>query len=175
MENNKFTYNPKSGFKVPENYFEDFESKVLDSFCLEPDMVNTIEKDSGFKVPSDYFETLDSKIYARIENSESKGRVIPLHKKRKFYYYAAVAAIFIGLVTTQLFNPVNENSFDSIELSAIEAYMDSGNIDFNYNEISLMIYEEDYVFDNATKSNLSDDAVFEYLNENIEDPSFILE
>lgn len=175
MEKNKFKYNPRSGFKVPENYFEDFESKILDSFCQEPNMVDTMEKDSGFKIPSDYFETLESKIYARIENSESKGKVIPIHRTRKFYYYAAVAAIFVGLISTQLFNPVQDNSFDSIELSAIEAYMDSGNIDFNYNEISSMIYEEDYVFDNITKSNLSDDAVFEYLNENIEDPSIILE
>ncbi|MFO8147318.1 MAG: hypothetical protein ACQEWG_12460 [Bacteroidota bacterium] len=175
MEKNKFTYNPRSGFKVPENYFEDFETKVLDSFCLEPDMGNSMEKDSGFRAPSGYFETLDSKIYSRIENSESKGKIIPINRTKKFYYYAAVAAIFVGLISTQLFNPVQKISFDSIELSAIEAYMDSGNIDFNYNEISSIIYEENYVFDNITKSNLSDDAVFEYLNENIEDPSLILE
>lgn len=174
MEKNKFTYNPNSGFNVPENYFEDFETKLLDSLSLEPQL-GTIEKDSGFRVPSDYFETLESKIFAGIENSESKGKIIPIYKSRKFYYYAAVAAVFIGLISTQLFNPVQEYSFDSIELSAIEAYMDSGNIDFNYNEISAIIYDEDYVFDNMTKSNLSDDAVFEYLNENIEDPSIILE
>ena len=175
MEKKKFTYNLKSGFKVPENYFEDFESEMLDTFCLEPDMLNIIEKDSGFKVPSYYFETLENKIFDRIENSEAEGKVIPLYRTRKFYYYAAVAAVFVGLISTLLFNPVQKNTFDSIELSAIEAYMDSGNIDFNYNEISAIIYEEDYVFDNITKSNLSDDAVFEYLNENIEDPSIILE
>lgn len=175
MEKNKFTYHPRSGFKIPENYFEDFEAKALDSICLEPGGLNASGNDSGFRVPLDYFETLESKIYEEIENSESKGKVIPMHRTRKFYYYAAVAAIFVGLISTQLFNPVQDNSFDSIELSALEAYMDSGNIDFNYNEISSMIYEEDYVFDNITKSNLSDDAVFEYLNENIEDPSIILE
>ncbi|MFN4764214.1 hypothetical protein ACKGJN_13880 [Gillisia sp. Q332] len=175
MEKNKFTFNPKSGFKVPENYFEDFESNVLDSLSLEPEMLKTIEKDSGFKVPLDYFETLENNIYARIENSKSKGRVIPMYRKRKLFYYVAVAAIFVGLISTLLFNPVQENSFNSIELSAIEAYMDSGNMDFNYNEISSIIYEEDYVFDNITKSNLSDDAVFEYLKENMEDPSIILE
>lgn len=175
MEKNKFTYNPKSGFKVPENYFEDFEAKVLDSLFLEQELSKTIEKDPGFKVPLDYFETLESKIYTRIENPEFEGKVIPLYRRRKFYYSAAVAAIFVGIISTLLFKPVPGNSFDSIELSAIEAYMDSGNIDFNYSEISAIIYEEDYVFDNITKSNLSDDAVFEYLNENIEDPSLILE
>ncbi|CAM4140342.1 hypothetical protein [Gillisia limnaea] len=175
MEKNKFKYNPKSGFKVPENYFEDFESKILAS-CVEKDMMKTMEKSSGFKVPLDYFETLEGEIHARIANSESKGKVIPLYRRRKFYYSAAVAAIFVGLISTLLFKPVQqENSFDSIELSAIEEYMDSGNIDFNYNEISSIIYEEDFVFDNITRSNLSDDAVFEYLNENIEDPAVILE
>ena len=175
MEKNKFTYNPKSGFKVPENYFTDFESKMLGSLGVEQDMVKTIKMDSGFKVPTDYFETLESKIYAGIENSQSKGKVVPMYRTRKFYYYAAVAAVFVGLISTQLFNPIQENSFDSIELSAIESYMDSGNIDFNYNEISSIIYEEDYVFDKITTSSLSDDAVFEYLNENMEDPSIILE
>ncbi len=175
MEKNKFTYNPKSGFKVPENYFEEFESKILGTFCPEKDMVKTIEKDTGFKVPNDYFETLDEKIFARLENPELEIKVIQFYKTRKFYYSAAIAAVFVGLISTLLFNPVQENSFDSIELSAIEAYMDSGNIDFNYNEISSIIYDEEYVFDNITKSNLSDDAVFEYLNENIEDPTLILE
>ncbi len=175
MEKKNFTYNPRSGFKVPETYFEEFESKMLGYLCLEPDMVKTMEKDSGFKVPFDYFDSLEEKVFARIENAESKGKIIPIYRTRKFYYYAAVAAIFVGLISTQLFNPVQENSFDSIELSAIEAYMDSGNIDFNYNEISSIIYEEDYVYDNITKSNLSDDAVFEYLNENIEDPAIILD
>ena len=175
MEKNKFTYNPKSGFKVPENYFEDFESKVLDSLFLEPKILKTVSKDSGFKIPLDYFETLESKIYTKIENSESKGKVIPIYRKRTFYYYAAVAAIFVGLISTLLFNPVQEFSFDSIEMSAIEAYMDSGKMDFNYSEISSIIYEEGYVIDINTKSNLSDDAVFEYLNENIDDPFIILD
>lgn len=175
MEKNKFTYNPKSGFKVPENYFEDFESNMLDSLFLEPELLKTIEKDPGYKVPSDYFETLESKIFARLENSKSKVKVIPIYRERKFYYYAAVAAIFVGLISTLLFSPVQEYSFESIELSAIEAYMDSGTIDFNYSEISSIIYDEEYVFDYSTKSNLSDDAVFEYLNENMDDSFIILE
>lgn len=143
MEKNKFTYNQRSGFRVPENYFEEFESRVFDSNCSEPGIGKG--KNTGFGIPSDYFETLEDKIYARISATESKGKVIPFYKTRKFYYSAAVAASFVGLVSTLLFKPVPENSFDSLELSAIEEYLDSGNIDFNYNEISAIIYEEDYV------------------------------
>lgn len=63
---------------------------------------------------------------------------------------------------------------DSVELSALEEYIYQESIDFNFNEITSFIYEDGYVLDNLNTSNLSDDAVFDYLSDQGENPALIL-
>lgn len=177
MKHNKLPYNSKSGFNVPDNYFENFEEKMMHSIGKKPALENIVFKaSSGFKVPDSYFENLEREIIQKVEGEKKGGKLISLFNNTKLYYAAAVAAVFIGVVSTVFFNPVTEDfTIDGLELSAIEQYIDEGYIDFNYNEISAFMAEEDYSFDDFNTSGLSDEQVFEYLSENIEDPNILYE
>lgn len=177
MKQNKLPYNPNSGFIVPDDYFENFEEKMMLSIGEKPALENIVFKsNSGFKVPNSYFENIEREIIHKVEGEKKSGKFISLFNNPKLYYAAAVAAVFIGVVSTVFFNPVTDNfTIDGLEISAIEHYIDEGYIDFNYNEISAFMAEEDYSFDDFNTSGLSDDQVFEYLSENIEDPNILFE
>lgn len=172
----KIPYQSKSGFKTPENYFEDLEARIMGAVVQDNYLTDLKNKKTGFNVPDAYFENLEIDVLARVESNKESGKVISLFNTSKYYYAAAVAAVFIGVVSTLLFNPVMDDlSIDAIELSALEDYIDEGNINLNYNEISAFMAEEGYSFDEFNTSGLSDDEVFDYLNENIDDPTLLFE
>lgn len=176
MKENKLPYNKKPGFKVPDNYFEGLEDKMLELINEQQDLDPSYKGVPGFVVPDTYFHTLEESVLNKIESIKRRNKVIPLYKRRKFYYFTAAAAVFLGIISTLMFNPVTpEYSIDSIELSTLENYIDDGFLDLDYNEISVFITEERYSFGNIKTSDLSDEAVFDYINENIEDPGYLLE
>jgi hypothetical protein len=49
--------NMETGFKVPKDYFENFEDRLLSELKLKE-----TASPSGFKLPEDYFDSLDNKI-----------------------------------------------------------------------------------------------------------------
>lgn len=171
----------KTGFEVPENYFEDLESRIMDAIAEKSVSVEQrYAAKTGFLVPDDYFINLDEKILLKVKDlnkeSKEKGKVVSLFKNKKFYYAVAVAAVFVGILTTTLFNSVTQElTVDSVELTAIEEYIEEGYIDFTFNEISAFMAEEDVSFDNFNISGLSDEEVFDYLSENMEDPNLLYE
>lgn len=177
MKHNKLPYNPKSGFKVPDSYFGDFEEKIMRSIGEKPALENIVFKaNSGFTIPDAYFENLERGILQKVEGEKKGGRLISLFNNKKLYYVAAVAAVFVGLVSSVFFNPVTEDfTVEGLELSAIELYIDEGYIDLNFNEISAFSAEGNYSFDNFNTSGLSDEQVLEYLSDNIEDPNILFE
>lgn len=172
----KSPYHPKTGFKTPDNYFEDLEGRIMGAVVKEDVLSGRKYASPGFTVPQSYFNDLEIDILGKVSSKNRGGKVISLLNNSKYFYAAAVAAVFIGLISTQFFNPVIEAySIDAVELSALEEYIDEGNINLNYNEISSFMAEEGYSFDDFNTSGLSDEEVFNYLNENIEDPNLFLE
>lgn len=172
----KSPYHLKNGFKTPDNYFEDLEARVMGAVVEENVLPDLKYNHAGFNVPDAYFDNVEIDILARVNSEKEGGKLITLFNTSKYYYAAAVAAVFIGIVSTLLFNPVmDELSIDAVELSALEDYIDEGNINLNFNEISAFMAEEGYSFDEFNTSGLSDEEVFNYLNENIEDPNLLLE
>jgi len=173
MKKNKLATHYKPGFKVPKNYFEDFEAKMMRSISCEE---STLEqhKESGFTIPENYFDGLEDQVLAKVERPEPRGMVISLFRKKKFYAAAGIAAVFIGIISTLLLKPNPVNSLDSEQISVLEEYIDGENIDLNFNEITTFIYEEGYVLDDLNTSGLSDEAVFDYINDHVEDPALIL-
>ncbi len=170
MKNNKSKYHRRSGFKLPENYFQEFEMQIMDTVSAEkadsfPQMT------SGFKVPEGYFEKFEDRLLEKIDSP----KVISLFRKRKFYYAAAIAATFIGIVSTLLLNPFGKETTNSAEVAAIEQYIDDGNLDFNSDDISTFMYDQGYVIDNISNTGINDEVVVDYLNENVEDPTLIFQ
>lgn len=175
MEKNKLPYQ-NSGFKVPSGYFEEFEEKLMRTVSGKSVDDKPLESKHGFIIPQDYFNELEVSLLEKIEAREQKGKIISLFNGKGIYYVAAVAAVFIAIVTTILFNPaLPDYSIESVEISALEEYIDEGYIDLNFNEISAYITEEGHYNENFTTINFNDEDVLNYLNENLEDPTILYE
>lgn len=173
MRNNVNTYNKESGFKMPKNYMQDFETKLLDSLEINP----RVQKghSAGYLVPEDYFANFDERILAKIDSHKQKAKLISLFSRKKLYYAAAVAAVFIALISTVLLKSPNTNSLDNMEYVALEEYLYEESADLNYNEISNLLYEDGVIIESLNASSFSDEAIIEYLNENVEDSGLIIE
>ena len=97
MKKNNLKNINKTGFKVPQDYFENFEDILLSELKLKGASAH-----SGFKVPKGYFENLDGQIINAIEKDKDH-KVIPLFAWKKVAYAAAVAASLV-LMFNVVFN-----------------------------------------------------------------------
>ncbi|MGB5556227.1 MAG: hypothetical protein WBM83_16340 [Flavobacteriaceae bacterium] len=155
--------NKNSGFKTPENYFEDFTGAFMQKL---DEKETTLPKQDGFIVPEDYFENLNEKIVGQIKMDTTK--VIELHPFRKFYYAAASIAA-IALVLLGLNNyAADEVSFEQLAQSDIEAYFESNDFDLSSYEIAEVLPVDDLEVSDILESRLSEENVIEYLNDNID-------
>lgn len=177
MRTNKSKYTQNSGFKVPGDYFGSFEEKMMRK--LENEESATIPlKGKTFSVPDTYFDSLEDKIIAKTNVSEP--RVVSLFRKEYIYYAAAVAAIFVLMLGNFFQTGTNQPiGWDDIEISALENYIDEGYemgyIELNSADVSDFVFEDGKLIDDSDFNTVNSDAVFDYIDENIEDPAYILE
>src|SRR5690606_24062167 len=76
MKQNMLPLNQKPGFKVPENYFREFDAGLMAKLNENHILDGTYKGDPGFKTPEAYFDDLEGKIFHRIEETRNKGKVI---------------------------------------------------------------------------------------------------
>lgn len=166
MKKNELPYSKKAGFKVPEGYFQNFEDRMMAR-------LNEEDKEFGgnpFKVPQDYFEKFGDKMLEKLEPSTKKAKVLPLFNRKTWSYVASVAAVAAIFFSTILFDDNGELGFEDLELSAVENYL-LESLDFdNPNQVPVMEYE----ITASANPNIDKEALFEYLNENIEEPALLL-
>lgn len=84
MKKNKLASHFKPGFKVPKNYFEDFEAKMTRAISQEQTFGEQYIGKPGFAVPKNYFKTLENQVLAKVERSEPRGMIISLFRKINF-------------------------------------------------------------------------------------------
>lgn len=177
MSTNNSKYSENSGFHVPDDYFKGMEERIMRK--LKEQEVNELPvTNSGFNVPDAYFESLEERILEKAEGSRTS--VIPLFKKEYLFYAAAVAAILIMMLGDFFKNETGQPiGWDDIEISAIENYIDEsyemGFIDLDTPEYSDLILKDGKLIDDSDFYMVNSEAVFDYIDENIEDPSYILE
>ncbi|MFV8226016.1 hypothetical protein [Christiangramia aquimixticola] len=176
MKPNRSKYCKNSGFKTPENYFSTLEDRVM--HAIDPEGVDLEgQVDSGFKVPEAYFDTLESSILKKIENDNRPVRRI---FRKEFIYYAAAAAVIAFLMLGNFFTPSPSTTpgWDDIEVSAMESYLDEG-YEMDYLDLSSSDYAEFFnsgkLFEESDLDQLTSEAVIQYLDENVEDPLYIME
>lgn len=165
MKENRLPYN-KTGFKIPEGYFQDFQSRLMER-------VTRNEEDFGaspFKVPESYFEQFGDRVFENLENSSEKGKVIPLYRRKTWSYIAGVAAVVAILFSSVLFNDHGELGFEDLDITAVENYLLES---FNMGNPSEAPYM-DYELTASANYDIDREALFEYLNENIEEPALLL-
>ncbi|MDR9456091.1 MAG: hypothetical protein RI572_01665 [Salegentibacter sp.] len=173
MKKKKLSYRNDPGFSVPSNYFEELERDLLDmvQHSESEKVLNNIEG-SGFKVPESYFESFEVKLPG---NASREPKIIPLFKKEYMLYAASIAAIIIALTGSLYINPAPVDTWENIELSVLENYIDDNNIDLTTTEISGFLFNDGIVVDDSNFNEVNSEAMLDYLEENVEDPTFILE
>ncbi|MCP9200096.1 hypothetical protein MKO06_09265 [Gramella sp. GC03-9] len=178
MKTNNSKYQDKSGFRVPEDYFESFDARMMDRL-KENSSFELPDTARPFKVPAGYFDDLESRILDK-SRQQPKGRVINLFRSEYLYYAAAVAAIFILMLGNfYKVETTEELGWDDIEISVMENYIDEGYemgyIDLNTFDHSEFISEDGTLIDDSDFENVSTQDALDYLDENLEDPTYILE
>lgn len=171
MKKNKLPFSRKSAFKVPENYFETLEARVMeniDSFSSQ----ETIQKGQNpYKIPKNYFEEFDEKLFEKLEKEKKQSKIISLFNRESYYYIAATAAVFVAIVTTVFFNDP-EPKFGGLNMVALENYIDES-MEFSTSDVTELFQNDSILPDVSPNNNFDEEAILDYLNENVEETAII--
>ncbi len=159
MKTNSLNNINKTGFKVPKDYFENFEDMLLSEINLKESSKNT-----GFKVPEDYFKSLDSHITEAIKK-DNKPKVIKLFPWKKTAYATAVAASLI-LMLNVFYKQKDTITLDNIETASIENYL--LNTDFQTTDMASLLTNEDLDDFDSIELNFQEESLEDYVFENSE-------
>lgn len=166
----------ESGFKVPEDYFRTFEDRIMNRLH-EKSGFQTSSAKSGFITPEDYFENLDEVILSK---TAGRPKVIRLIRKEYLFYAAAVVAL-CTLLIGDFFksDPAQTMGWDDIEVSAMENYIDEGYemgyFEMNTNDYSDIVFPGNQLVNEEDFEAVNAEAALNYIDENTEDPIYILE
>ncbi|UKM64715.2 hypothetical protein GSB9_01272 [Flavobacteriaceae bacterium GSB9] len=163
MKDKKMHSIKKTGFKVPNNYFDTLEDDLLPEIKLKTNLER-----SGFTVPKTYFSDLDSDIINKIQK-ENEPKVISIVSKKNLIYISSVAAAVLLLFSLSVLNTKPETTFDSLDVQTVENYILEE--DIGAYEINTTLTEDDFYAENFTDVTIDDDSFETYiLNDiNIED------
>ena len=145
----------ESGFKIPDNYFNEFESDLL----LELRLKDQVSK-SGFELPEDYLDNLK----IDIEKPESKSKVISLFNRKTLLYAASIAAITILVISIPEFNTTH--NFATIDDDSMESYMLIN--DYDAYELGDLIIDSSAFEDAILKETITDASLEDYMYNNAE-------
>lgn len=176
MKTDNPKYNSNSGFKVPENYFRNFEDRLMDKIN-DQDPAQLPVKESGFTVPQGYFNELEDRL---LKETGKPTKVVKLFKKEYLFYAAAVAAIFVLMLGNFFKTEPQQNlGWDDVEITDMENYFEEdynmSYMEWNTSEYSDLISDGSKIIHEEDFNTVDSEAVFDYLDENIEDPTYILE
>jgi hypothetical protein len=157
------------GFKVPENYFEEFSDGLFSKMKEEEEeeeKEGSIPKTTGFKTPERYFDHLEDSILSTIKNTAR----IRKSKTRILYTISSVAAALLLYIGTAKYNQSNIVTFESITITDVQAYIEAGNMSLD--TYALASLDQDIDMNDLLDDSISDEEINDYLN-TIE-PEFIL-
>ena len=149
----------KDGFKVPDSYFSNLESRILEDIKEEnPKNINP------FTVPEDYFTSLENKV---IEAAEKTSKIIPIYKKKSFYFSMVAAATLTLLFIINIENK-QSITFDDLALEDYNGYLDQEETEMSSYEMASYIAIDDLEIDDIIDSKVDSESILEYLDNNTE-------
>jgi cell division protein FtsL len=154
----------ETGFKVPQNYFEEFEDSLISEIKLKETCV-----DSGFIVPTDYFNTVENDILNKV-NESKKPKVIKLITWQKLSYATAVAASLL-IMFSIIFNNSTVD-INKIETASIETYI--LNEEFDTNDMATLFKDVDVSTISLSDNNINSETLENYLLDNLEIEELLL-
>lgn len=157
-------------FNTPEGYFENFNERLMDNIKKQETEIAEplIPTNDGFNAPDGYFDDVTTSVLSKTTEKETK--VVPLRSNRKLYYgVAAIAAVFMLIFSITWNSNSTSISFDDLVSSEIETYLENNDLDMTMYEVAEIIPLKEIELNNIFSDVLEDDAILEYLNENVDD------
>lgn len=125
MKQNKNIY----PFKIPQDYFDDFEAKLF--LKIEEER---LPKSAGLKVPDTYFDGMERRML-ELSMEEEKVKTIPLFSKKYSIYAAAIAAcLIIGVLAINSKN--DDLTLDNLKISTVDSYIEDGNLNLDLYDLT---------------------------------------
>lgn len=148
----------KEGYQVPSGYFDDFEKNLKEEILLQ----KILKKDQGgFTTPDGYFDNLDTQINARLNQ---KNKIFTLEKSIAIGIVMSIAALLV--VALLVIIPGRRiSNFDDLTFTSMEEYLSEDGIQDYISNQDLNEIEASTSF--IDKSSVSDDLIFEYLDNTI--------
>lgn len=165
MKKNRLHSIKQPGFKVPEDYFDNLEERLLSSAKLKEKNPTT-----GFEVPKDYFESLEDRLMQRVSET-SEPRVMPLFRKKYLPYAVGIAASILLLFNLSIFD--HQTTWDDIDSKTAENYVINENLG-SY-EIASLLDLEDIDETNFIDLNIKEEHIETYLENNAEIETLLIE
>ncbi len=122
------------------------------------------------KYPKIIFEQLGDRVFEKLENSPKEAKVIPLFNRKIWSYVAGVAAVAAIFFSSVIFDENGELGFEDLDITAVENYLLES---LDMDDPGQAPYV-DYELTASANPNIDQEALFEYLNENIEEPALLL-
>lgn len=157
--NDKLKHIKQSGFKAPDDYFNNLEDAVFHKLNAKSKL-DSIDN-AGFEVPKDYFSTVEENVLHAIKNDKKEVKVVSFFSRRNLLYFSGVAAAVVLMIS--VFKPGSELSFDSLDTELVESYISLHNI--NASDLATLWNE-------TTFNDVAYDE-YEFLDETVE--AYILE
>jgi hypothetical protein len=154
------------GFKVPENYFVNFESKLSQKINSDIKRDNHLSSkiDSGFKIPENYFTSLENALLQKINKNKPKGKLISLQIRKNVLYLSGIAAM-IAIIISISVNKKSKLNFNTIEIADIHIYLNEEDIELSTNEIAALLDSDIIYSETFEKELIDDETLLEYLSE----------
>lgn len=153
-----------SGFKLPENYLENFNDSLLDKISSQEEI--KLPNKDGFTVPKDYFKTLHKNISDKLEDTPTK--VIPLKSYKKYYYSAIAAAAIVLLFVGINFNKTGDYSIEDIANADIDSYIEYTDLDFSSYEIAEVVPIDNLDITDILDAGINEENIIDYLEDDLD-------
>ncbi|MAO09146.1 MAG: hypothetical protein CL596_10580 [Alteromonas sp.] len=153
------------GFKTPKGYFEGLEEQLFAKVQEEK-----LPKDLGFKIPETYFETFEARLLTQIPSEGKSVKVIPFYRTKWLKLGIAIAAsLVLGWFI------LAPKSSTTLEVAEVENYIESHGLDMASFEIAQLLSEEEIDELIMESEFLSSESMEDYLLENLDDTTLLIE
>lgn len=174
MDNNKEHNKHKTGFKVPDNYFEDLNNSLYKKISISTDCNSSLfPEKTGFTTPDNYFETFKVEVHDH-SKKDQKPKVIRLNTKKKLLYGLSIAASLILLITLVLPTKSNDTlNFESLNTTTFNSYIETEHETIDTYMIAEVFEDEIDDLNLISNDDVIDESLIDYLNN--EDATHLIE
>jgi hypothetical protein len=156
------------GLNVPEGYFDNFEDRMMLRLLEE-----SLPASNGFKVPEGYFDSVEKSVLNKLsEHNEPK--VVSLFSRRNLLYATGIAASLALIVS--LWGGAGEDvSLKDLSVNEVEAFINNGGVDIDSYDVLALLDEEELSEITIPTEEISEENLEEYLLDNFDANSLLVE